>query len=260
MFPWIEIRPEVLTSPLLKSLVQPGFEMVPRVLGFADTPPMHTKWSKSRFHVRADTFAATWGQLVQGTWNQQFMEELLRAVRHSYDQLAEVVRLFPRTDSDARSLESGQIVALITAWWPRWVEFFALCLFIQAQGEAILYPVIAETVDANLADLADAPAGLAWPAVSDLVAPTTAVLSGEYMTSVGDVRIKLDAAGLTDTAVALHALEQGEPPELAQAVTRAPRPLALDAGSRSTLRTLGHGGTTHRHGAAHRSAPAGAIC
>lgn len=219
MHPWIEIRSEVLTSPLLKSLVQPGFEMVPRAMELTGTLPMHTKWAKCRFHVRADAFGATWSQLVKGTWDQAFMEHFLRMVRQSYDQLAEVCRLFPEDDAAAQRLDNGQLVALVTAWWPRWVEFFALCLFIQAQGEAILYPVIAETVQANLADCGEPPAGLAWPALPDLVAPTTPVLSGEYMASVGYVRSQLDAAGLTDTAAAVGAFERREPAGLSEAVT-----------------------------------------
>ncbi len=220
MHPWIEIRPEVLTSPLLKSLVQPGFEMVPHALEFVSTRPMHTKWAKCRFHVRADTFGATWAQLVQGTWERGFMEHFLRMVRRSYDHLAEVVRLFPNSDDEARGLEDGRVVALVTAWWPRWVEFFALCLFIQAQGEAILYPVIAETVDANLADLGDPPPERSWPGLPDLVAPTSPVLSAEYVTSIDDVRTQLDAAGLTDVETAAAAVHEGEPPELADVVHR----------------------------------------
>ncbi len=42
------------------------------------------------------------------------------------------------------------MVALMTSWWPRWMEFFALCWFIQAQGDDILFPFIEETVKHNL--------------------------------------------------------------------------------------------------------------
>jgi phosphohistidine swiveling domain-containing protein len=215
--PWIEIRPEVLTSPLLKSLVLPGFEMVPRCLEFAETVPMHTKWVKCRFHVRADSFAVTWGRLVQVTWDPTALEHLLRMVRRSYDDLAEIVGLFPDSDAAAREQDDAQLIALVTAWWPRWTEFFALCLFIQAQGEAILYPVIAETVEANLADLGP-PSGFSWPAVADLVAPTTAVMSGEYMVSLGSVREQLDALGLTDVREACEALAGGASDGLTSAV------------------------------------------
>ena len=50
------------------------------------------------------------------------------------------------------------MVALITSWWPRWVEFFALCWFIQAQGDDILFPFIDETVNHNLSYLGSPPA------------------------------------------------------------------------------------------------------
>ena len=48
-FEWLEVRPELVISALLKSLVQPGFEMVPRVLGFRHVPPLHIKWVKCRY-------------------------------------------------------------------------------------------------------------------------------------------------------------------------------------------------------------------
>ena len=74
----------------------------------------------------------------------------MRQVRASYDRLAEVLILFPTTDDELKAISGDQMVALITSWWPRWVEFFALCWFIQAQGDDILFPFIDETVNHNL--------------------------------------------------------------------------------------------------------------
>ena len=148
---WLEIRPELVISPLLKSLVQPGFEMVPRAMGFSDLPPLHVKWIRCRYHFRADAFAAVWAAIVRATWDPTYMADLNRRVRRSYDQLGEVTVLFPTDDAELRMLTGEQMVALMTSWWPRWVEFFALCWFIQAQGDDILYPFIEETVAANRA-------------------------------------------------------------------------------------------------------------
>ena len=69
-FEWLEVRPELVISALLKSLVQPGFEMVPRVLGFRNVPPLHIKWVKCRYHFRSDTFALVWQSIVRATWNE----------------------------------------------------------------------------------------------------------------------------------------------------------------------------------------------
>ncbi len=218
IFPWIEIRSEVLTSPLLKSLVLPGFEMVPRVLGFDGMAPMHTKWFRTRFHVRADAFGKTWAQLVQATWDSEFMEDFLRRVRLSYARLEEAVGPFPRTSDEMRQLSADEMVALVAGWWPRWTEFFALCLFIQAQGEGILFPVISETVEANLADLGPPPDGTRWPSVTEMIAPTTSVLSGDYMVSLQRVRDALDRSGFETAGVATAAVESGEWPDLAAAI------------------------------------------
>ncbi len=77
-FEWLEVRPELVISALLKSLVQPGFEMVPRVLGFRDVPPLHIKWMKCRYYFRSDTFALVWQSIVRATWNEAFMSDLMR--------------------------------------------------------------------------------------------------------------------------------------------------------------------------------------
>jgi phosphohistidine swiveling domain-containing protein len=215
-FEWLEVRPELVISALLKSLVQPGFEMVPRVLGFRNVPPLHIKWVKCRYHFRADTFALVWQSIVRATWNEAFMVDLMRRVRASYDQLADVLTLFPTTDVELQALSGDKMVALITSWWPRWVEFFALCWFIQAQGDDILFPFIEETVSHNLSSLGSPPADRAWPGPADFIVPTTPVLSGVYMADVGKLRDALLAAGLRTRKEAESALDAGQHPAIAQ--------------------------------------------
>ena len=215
-FEWLEVRPELVISALLKSLVQPGFEMVPRVLGFRNLPPLHIKWVKCRYHFRSDTFALVWQSIVRATWNEPFMTDLMRRVRASYDQLAAVLILFPTTDAELQALSGDKMVALITSWWPRWVEFFALCWFIQAQGDDILFPFIDETVAHNLSYLGPPPANRAWPGPADFIAPTTPVLSGAYMADVAKLREALLAAGLGTREAAESALDAGQNPAIAQ--------------------------------------------
>jgi len=215
-FEWLEVRPELVISALLKSLVQPGFEMVPRVLGFRNVPPLHIKWVKCRYHFRSDTFALVWQSIVRATWNEAFMVDLMRRVRASYDRLAEVLVLFPKTDAELNAISGDQMVALITSWWPRWVEFFALCWFIQAQGDDILFPFIDETVKHNLSYLGSPPADQAWPGAADFIAPTTPVLSGAYIADVAKLREALLAAGLRTREEAESALAAGEHSDIAR--------------------------------------------
>jgi len=206
---WLEVRPELVISALLKSLVQPGFEMVPRVMGFPGLPPMHTKWIKCRYHFRSDSFALAWQAIVRGTWNAEYMADLMRRIRTSYRQLGEVLVLFPDGATDLAALTPERMVALMTSWWPRWVEFFALCWFIQAQGDDIVYPFLEETVGNSLERVSRDSDDFAWPGLTDLVAPTTPVMSGAYMASVGQLREALVAAGLTTTEDAMAALAAG---------------------------------------------------
>ena len=215
-FEWLEVRPELVISALLKSLVQPGFEMVPRILRFTGVPPLHIKWMKCRYHFRSDTFARVWQSIVRSTWDEVFMADLMRQVRASYDQLAEVLILFPTTDMELKALSGHQMVALITSWWPRWVEFFALCWFIQAQGDDILFPFIDETVNDNLNNLGSPPVGRPWPGPADFITPTTPVLSGAYMADVAKLREALLGAGLDTKEQAESALNAGQHPEITQ--------------------------------------------
>ena len=215
-FEWLEVRPELVISALLKSLVQPGFEMVPRVLGFRNVPPLHIKWVKCRYHFRSDAFALVWQSLVRATWNEAFMADMMRQVRASYDRLADVLILFPTTDAELNAISGDRMVALITSWWPRWTEFFALCWFIQAQGDDILFPFIEETVSHNLSFLGSPPADRVWPGPADFISPTTPVLSGAYMADVANLRKALLAVGLSTKEEAESALDAGQHPALAQ--------------------------------------------
>jgi hypothetical protein len=148
------------------------------------------------------------------------MVDYLRQIRASYDRLAEVLVLFPTTEAELNALSGNRMVALITSWWPRWVEFFALCWFIQAQGDDILFPFINETVSHNLSILDAPPADRAWPGPADFIAPTTPVLSGAYMADVATLRDSLLAAGLRTREEAESALDAGQHPAIAQTVTK----------------------------------------
>src|SRR5207249_8298735 len=97
--------------------------MVPRVLGFRTVPPLHIKWIKCRYHFRSDTFAQVWQAIVRATWDTAFMADLMRRVRASYEQLREVLTLFPETGAELASLSGDKMAALTTSWWSRWVEF-----------------------------------------------------------------------------------------------------------------------------------------
>ncbi len=215
-FEWLEVRPELVISALLKSLVQPGFEMVPRVLGFRGVPPLHIKWVKCRYHFRSDTFALVWRSIVRASWDEAFMADLMRQVRASYDRLANVIILFPKTDAEVNAISADRMVALITSWWPRWVEFFALCWFIQAQGDDILFPFISETVNHNLSTVGEPPAEKEWPGPADFISPTTPVLSGAYMADVAHLREALLGAGLRTREETESALDAGQHPAIAK--------------------------------------------
>ncbi len=212
---WLELRPEIVISPMLKSVVMPGFEMIPHYLGIEGIGPMSTKWIRCRYHLREDKFEDLWAGLVAGTWNRNFLAEMLRNVRRSYASWQALVKELPSDEGALAALDANAIVALILRWWPELVEFFSLNWFEQAQGEDILYPYIEAVVNELQAHLGPPPKGISWPWVASLVAPTTPVESGEYMGDMSTLRSMLLDAGLTTLDAALHALEANEHPAIA---------------------------------------------
>jgi pyruvate,water dikinase len=219
-YDWLELRPEIVISALLKSVVLPGFEMIPRYLGLEGLGPMHIKWIRCRYHLRADTFAKVWAAVVHATWDEAFMTRMLRDVRASYARWQARVATFPKSDAEWGALSGAAMVDLAHAWWPELVEFFSLNWFEQAQGDDIAYPFIEAVVRENLAALGAPPDGFAWPGPASLVAPTQAVVSGEYVEDVSALRRALDAAGLASRDAAIAAIDAGDSPVIAAMLAR----------------------------------------
>lgn len=204
---WLDLRPEVAITPMLKSVVFAGMETIPAALGFRDLQPVYVKWIRCRFHFRRDTFGAVWMRLVEASWDAEFMTDLLARTRASYDRLEAAAAAFPRADSEWRAASAAQCTAWLLPWWRAFVDFFSLSFFIQAQGDDCMYPYAGEVVAENLARLARAGGEeRTGPGVAELTAPTSPVLTAEYLADLARLRAALLAAGCADLGAAMAAV------------------------------------------------------
>jgi len=203
-YPWVDPRPEIVISPMLKSIVFPGLELVPTAMGFGELEPMHVKWRRCRFTFRADTFGAVWGRLQQASWDPAFLGDLLDRTRSSYRRLADAAAAFPADDEALRATAAAEFREIVLSWWNAFAEFFSLSFFIQAQGDDCMAPHI---VAATAANQESSGPQTSLPGVAALIAPTTPVRTAEYMADLSRVRAALEAAGCATVEAALAALE-----------------------------------------------------
>ncbi len=215
---WLDLRPEVPITPILKSLVLPGIESIPAAMGFDDLEPLYVKWMRCRFHFRKDSFGALWLRLTEATWDERFLADLLDQTRDSYHQLQVAAEGFPRTDEQWREAHAADLQDLFISWWHSFVRFFSLSFFIQALGDDCLFPLIAETVQRNseYRKAAAADDGFSWPGVPQLTAPVTPVLTAEYLADLQRLKRALAQAKCRTTEEALRVLEHNDNPELSR--------------------------------------------
>ena len=195
-YQWIDARPEVVITPLLKSVVLAGMETVPLALGFDELDAMHVQWIGCRFHFRADTFQSVLPRLMKAQWEGRYLDDLLTRTRDSYDRLEVEAERLPESDAELAALSAAGMREVLLPWWRAFVDFFALSFFIQAQGDDGMAPVITSAVADN-ADLAaalglsreqSAGVGLELPGIAELTAPTSPVMTAEYMASLFEVK------------------------------------------------------------------------
>ena len=207
-FDWLDLRPEVPITPLLKSLVLAGIETIPRELGFDDLPPLHVTWKRCRFHFRADSFMALWARLQQASWDSGFMAGMLSRTRASYAVLEAAAGRLPAGEA-LRAAPAGQLRSAFVPWLHAFTEFFALSFFIQALGDDCQHPLLAETVEAGERRIAAAGlfAGYSCPGSAVLSTPTQPVRTAEYLADLSTLRAALLAAGATELQQALAAID-----------------------------------------------------
>ena len=213
LFPWLDLRSEVLITPFLKAFVTPGVEAIPYVMGF-DDPPLYIQFIRCRFHFRQDTLFGFLPKFMMATWDEEFLSNMLIRCRASYKNLETHSERLPANEAALLEADSAALCSQLVAWWNAFTEFFSLSFFIQAQGDDGVFPALGAMAEGNAALLANNKPDWQIPGMVQLSAPVMPVLTAEYMQDLLALRRALQTHELENIAEAQKAIDTAEWPEL----------------------------------------------
>jgi hypothetical protein len=215
----LDLRPEVVITPFLKAFVTPGVESLPYVMGFSD-PPLHIQFIRCRFHFRQDTLFGFFPKLMQITWDEIFLSNLLKRCRTSYERLESLSIQLPENEPALAQVSDKQMTGQFVNWWNAFSEFFSLSFFIQAQGDDCIFPILGKMSEGNAALLKNISLEVLIPGLAELSVPVTPVLTADYMRDMLALNLVLRSNGLEDLKAALDALEAENHAELKSTLAR----------------------------------------
>jgi len=210
---WGNVRPEIVNSPLTKSLIVQGIESIPLIFGFPEVGPLYTKWRKCRKHIPTDKLDRI---------RMMITEKLLNADEDLWSYISELHGIYRTwgecTSSVAATLDSARehstagLIEMFKNLWRFHERFFALCFLIQTIGDDLVWPVIQRmaTLAAELAG-SEPHAQVANHVTRVLAHPPERTLSSHYLESLQQLREvyeRLSEDSSSDaTAQWRHALE-----------------------------------------------------
>ena len=213
LFPWLDLRSEVIITPFLKAFVTPGVEAIPYVMGFAD-PPLYIQFIFCRFHFRQDTLFGFLPKLMMATWDEEFLSNMLIRCRASYENLERHSEGLPANETALAEADNLMLRSQFVAWWNAFSEFFSLSFFIQAQGDDAVFPVLGTMAESHAALLASNRPDWQVPSLVQLSAPVAPVLTADYIKELMELKQALQAQGLHNIAEAQQAIGRADRPEL----------------------------------------------
>jgi hypothetical protein len=213
LFPWLDLRSEVLITPFLKAFVTPGVEAIPYVMGFND-PPLYIQFIRCRFHFRQDTLFGFLPKFMMVTWDEGFLSNMLIRCRATYENLEKHSERLPANEAALLAADSADLCSHLVAWWNAFTEFFSLSFFIQAQGDDGVFPALGAMAEGNAALLANNKPDWQIPGMVQLSAPVMPVLTAEYMQDLLALRRALYMHGLENLAEAQEAIGTADMPDL----------------------------------------------
>ena len=219
VFPWLDLRSEVLITPFLKAFVTPGVEAIPFSMGF-DNPPLHVQFIRCRFHFRQDTLFGFFPKFMQATFDENFLSGMLQRCRISYEKLEALSAALPADEQTLASADDGRLREQFVAWWNVFTEFFNLSFFIQAPGDDGVFPALGRMAEGNAAILGSTHPDWPVPSLTELSAPVTPVMTAEYLRDLLELKEQLNAGSFDNLAAALMAVESADHPDIKAAFKR----------------------------------------
>jgi hypothetical protein len=137
------------------------------------------------------------------------MAGLLERTRESYRRLERAAAAFP-AEGELQRASAATLRAAFVPWWHAFVHFFSLSFFIQALGDDHMYPALQKIVTSNraLLDANASEAQFALPGVETLTAPTTPVLTAQYLADLVALGAAVTRLGCTSADDALARMSQ----------------------------------------------------
>lgn len=139
---WANIRPEIVNTPLTKSLIVQGVEKIPYIFNYKDLGPLYTKWKNCRMFIDINKLDDIRYKLsCNYIKNIHSFLEYIGQLHKSYNkwdyQTHKVKKEIVKNRNDIKSL-----INHFKSLWKIHEDFFALCFLIQTIGDDIIWPKI----------------------------------------------------------------------------------------------------------------------
>lgn len=140
---WGNVRPEVINTPLTKSLIVQGVESIPFVFQIGEIGPLYTKWRKCRIHIPLDELDKVRMSLAKRLVNdQKYFLNYINLLHEVYTEWnAATLEVRTRLGS-TRDFSVQYLIDRFKYLWKIHERFFALCFLIQTIGDDVVWPAI----------------------------------------------------------------------------------------------------------------------
>ncbi len=140
---WGNVRPEIVNTPLTKSLIVQGVESIPFVFQIDEVGPLYTKWRKCRIHIPLDKLDKVRMSLAKRlTNNQKYFQNYINLLHEVYMEWNAATVEVKTTLSSANDFSAHDLIDMFKYLWKIHERFFALCFLIQTIGDDIVWPAI----------------------------------------------------------------------------------------------------------------------
>ncbi len=140
---WGNVRPEIINTPLTKSLIVQGVESIPFVFKIDEIGPLYTKWRKCRIHIPLNKLDKVRMSLVKRLANdQKYFQNYINLLHEVYTEWDAATVEVKASIGSASDFSVQDLLDMFKYLWKIHERFFALCFLIQTIGDDVVWPAI----------------------------------------------------------------------------------------------------------------------
>ncbi len=183
---WGNIRPEIVNTPLTKSIIVQGIESIPFVFDMPKPKPLFTRWRKCRVHINLTQLDSVRMFLAKRLvdspiYCSQYVDDLHDSYSDWDEKTAKVAN-----ELQIKQLAVAELILRFKLLWKAHERFFALCFLIQTIGDDLVWPIIEKV--ARYACLSRGlPNNAATFITRVLASPPERTLSSLYLDSIDEL-------------------------------------------------------------------------